>query len=153
MGYNTRWQWSSQTVGGRIQRRKITKTQFSLMFFLCKHFLVFCDLPDTCHMSFNLHLLFWFFLKILLYHLLSSVRSLAYYRPVVRLITLLLLSTEALQIAPAKSVSYSKLLQNVPLLLLPSLMRCLNKSGIVLSNRNPLESIEVIRGNTATHFP
>ena len=32
--------------------------QFSLMFFLCKKLLEFCDLLDTCHMSFNLHLLF-----------------------------------------------------------------------------------------------
>ena len=63
---------------------------------------------------------------------------------------------EYVGLAPARSVLYSKFqCVHVNLLLLPLLMRCVNKSGNRHTyNRHCLEeSIEVTRGNTATHPP
>ena len=56
-------------------------TQFSLMFFLCKQLLEFCDLLDTCHMSFNLHLLFRFVLNTHVPFCNLQFGGLAYYKP------------------------------------------------------------------------
>ena len=103
------------------------------MFFLFSQLLKFCDLLDTRHMSFNLHLLFLICLKHSCTICNLKFGGLAYYRPRPTRTTFVTLEYGGL--APARSVSYSKFLQYVTLLfvtIIDAMSQLIRKSSYVI---------------------